>query len=44
MEIFVACGHWDYEGFHILGVFDSEDKAKELLAEDKHKFDDYSVA
>ena len=28
MKLFIACGVYDYEGGEIIGVFDSEAKAK----------------
>ena len=34
MNVFIVCGGWDYEGYDILAVLDSEQKAKDW--ENKH--------
>ena len=44
--IFILKGHMDYEGFTILGIFDSKEKADEyerLAKVERDYFDSYSI-
>ena len=48
MNIFTAEGHIDYEGFLILGVFSTREKANECIDKKKavdfpHGYDSYEV-
>ncbi len=46
-KVYVACGHWDYEGFRILGIFSTKESADEIIAlHEKREWgvmNDYSV-
>jgi hypothetical protein len=48
MKVYIVQGHTDYEGFDILGVFDTKEKATDFhddsASSDEWDYDWYSIA
>lgn len=47
MKVFTAERYYDYEGFQLLGIFTTEEKAQEVIDGDKygdgHNINEYTI-